>query len=121
MAGVLRRFALQDDALATYGSGFVFLPPPTRPAIKSPAIRALLGLALGLIVGALIVWSQSAVGRAFAAAMDPVGTIWVNALRMTIVPLVVSLLITTLAEAGGGAMFSRLGRRALFVFLILLI
>lgn len=57
----------------------------------------------------------------FAAAMDPVGTIWVNALRMTIVPLVVSLLIVTLAESGGGAMFGRLGRRALFVFLAFLV
>lgn len=94
---------------------------PNPTPIKSPALRALLGLALGLIVGALIVWSQSSVGRGFAAAMDPVGTIWVNALRMTIVPLVVSLLITTLAETGGGAMFSRLGRRALVVFLALLV
>jgi Na+/H+-dicarboxylate symporter len=81
----------------------------------------LLGLALGLIVGALIVWSNSAGGRVFAAAMDPVGTIWVNALRMTVVPLVVSLLIATLAETGGGAMFGRLGRQALLVFLALLV
>ena len=57
----------------------------------------------------------------FAAAMEPVGTIWVNALRMTVVPLVVSLLIVTLAENDGGAMFSRLGRRALLVFLALLV
>jgi Na+/H+-dicarboxylate symporter len=57
----------------------------------------------------------------FAAAMDPVGTIWVNALRMTIVPLVVSLLIVTLAENDGGAMFGRLGRQALFVFLAILV
>jgi Na+/H+-dicarboxylate symporter len=53
--------------------------------------------------------------------MDPVGTIWVNALRMTIVPLVVSLLITTLAESGGAAMFNHLGRQALLVFLALLV
>src|SRR6185312_9913802 len=72
-------------------------------------------------VGALIVWSNSPAARMFAAAMDPVGTIWVNALRMTIVPLVVSLLVVTLAENDGGAMFGRLGRRALFVFLALLI
>lgn len=52
--------------------------------------------------------------------MEPVGTIWVNALRMTVVPLVVSLLIVTLAENDGGTMFSRLGRRALLVFLALL-
>jgi Na+/H+-dicarboxylate symporter len=57
----------------------------------------------------------------FATAMDPVGTLWVNALRMTVVPLVVSLLITTLAENEGGTMFGVLGRRALFVFLALLI
>ena len=53
--------------------------------------------------------------------MDPVGTIWVNALRMTIVPLVVSLLIATLADNGGVAMFGQLGRRALLVFLALLV
>lgn len=53
--------------------------------------------------------------------MDPVGTIWVNALRMTIVPLVVSLLIATLAETGGGAMFGQLGWRALFVFVVILV
>lgn len=76
---------------------------------------------LGLIVGALIVWSNSSGARLFAAAMEPVGTIWVNALRMTVVPLVVSLLIVTLAENDGGAMFTRLGRRALFVFLALLV
>ncbi|HEY4306913.1 MAG TPA: dicarboxylate/amino acid:cation symporter [Gemmatimonadaceae bacterium] len=89
--------------------------------MKSPAIRALLGLTLGLIVGALIVWSNSSGARMFATAMDPVGTLWVNALRMTVVPLVVSLLITTLAENEGGTMFGVLGRRALFVFLALLI
>lgn len=53
--------------------------------------------------------------------MDPVGTLWVNALRMTVVPLVVSLLIATLAQNGGGAMFGRLGRRALFLFLAFLV
>jgi Na+/H+-dicarboxylate symporter len=53
--------------------------------------------------------------------MDPVGTIWVNALRMTIVPLVVSLLIATLAETGGGAMFGQFGRRALLVFVAILV
>lgn len=46
---------------------------------------------------------------------------WVNALRMTVIPLVVSLLVTTLASSGGGAMFGQLGRRALLVFLAFLV
>lgn len=89
--------------------------------MKSPAARALLGLTLGLIAGALIVWSNSAGGRVFAGVMEPVGTLWVNGLRMTVVPLVVSLLITTLAGSGGVAMFGRLGTRAFVAFLALLV
>ena len=46
---------------------------------------------------------------------------WINALRMTVIPLVVSLLITTLAGSGGVATFGRLGMRALVVFLALLV
>lgn len=89
--------------------------------MKSPAIRALTGLTLGLIVGAAIVWLDSAPGRAFASAVEPVGTLWVNALRMTVVPLVVSLLISTLASGTGVAMFGRLGRRAILIFLAMLV
>lgn len=89
--------------------------------IKSPAVRALIGLTLGLIAGALIAWSGSSAGHAFATAIDPIGTIWVNALRMTVVPLVVSLLISTLSSPDGVAMFGRLGRKAILVFLALLV
>lgn len=71
-------------------------------------------------MGGLIAWSGSAAGLAFASGVEPVGTMWVNALRMTVIPLVVSLLISTLASGDGVAMFGRLGRRALLVFLALL-
>jgi Na+/H+-dicarboxylate symporter len=56
-----------------------------------------------------------------ASAVEPIGTIWVNALRMTVVPLVVSLLISTLASGEGVAMFGQLGRRAILTFLALLV
>ena len=52
-------------------------------------MRALIGLVLGLAVGVLIVSTGWGAGRTFAAAVEPVGTLWVNALRMTIIPLVV--------------------------------
>lgn len=89
--------------------------------LKSPAARALLGLTLGLIIGVLIAWSGAPAGRTFAAFVEPIGTIWVNALRMTVIPLVVSLLVSTLASSGGGAMFGQLGRKALIVFLAFLV
>jgi len=83
----------------------------------------MVGLALGLITGGVIAWSGSRGGQAFAAFVTPIGTIWVNALRMTVVPLVASLLIATLASGGGhGARsFGTLGRRALVVFFVFLI
>jgi proton glutamate symport protein len=87
----------------------------------SPAVRALLGLALGLVVGVFIAWSGAPAGLAFASIVEPVGTLWVNALRMTVVPLVISLIISTLASSAGAAMFGQLGRRALLVFLAFLV
>ena len=66
--------------------------------VRSPATRAMVGLALGLITGGAIAWSGSRGGQAFADFVTPIGTIWVNALRMTVVPLVASLLIATLAS-----------------------
>ncbi|HEY4130542.1 MAG TPA: dicarboxylate/amino acid:cation symporter [Gemmatimonadaceae bacterium] len=89
--------------------------------LDSPSVRALLGLALGLAVGGLIVWSGAPAGFAFARAVDPIGTMWVNALRMTVVPLVVALLIHTLASNDGVALFGRLGRRTLVTFVVLLV
>ena len=69
---------------------------PIGRFFRSPAARATLGLAAGLIVGIAIVASGSASARAAAVALEPIGTMWVNAIRMTIVPLVVSLLIASL-------------------------
>jgi len=89
--------------------------------VRSPATRAMVGLALGLITGGVIAWSGSRGGQAFASFVTPIGTIWVNALRMTVVPLVASLLIATLASGRGARSFGRLGRRAIGVFFVFLI
>ena len=84
------------------------------------AVRAIAGLALGLTTGGIIAWSGASTGLAFAAFIEPVGTIWVNALRMTVVPLVAALLIATLASGQDVRSFGRLGRRAFAVFVAFL-
>jgi proton glutamate symport protein len=56
-----------------------------------------------------------------ADAIAPVGALWVNAIRMTVVPLVVSLLITGVAGATDTGAIGRLGGRTMLVFVLMLI
>jgi len=87
---------------------------------RSAAVRALIGLALGLLVGIAIASSSSSALRSFAGALEPVGTVWVNAIRMTVIPLVVSLLIATIAQEKDLGAMSRLGGRAIAIYVALL-
>jgi Na+/H+-dicarboxylate symporter len=52
--------------------------------------------------------------------MQPIGTLWVNAIRMTVIPLVVSLLITGVASASDISTIGRIGGRTLAVFMAML-
>jgi Na+/H+-dicarboxylate symporter len=56
-----------------------------------------------------------------ADAIAPIGTLWVNAIRMTVIPLVVSLIITGVASASEIKAIGRLGGRTLLVFGLLLV
>lgn len=87
---------------------------------RSPAIRASIGLVLGTIAGFAISMSSSHALRLAAAALEPLGIIWVNAIRMTVIPLVVSLLVATIASEHDLAAVGRLGARAMAVFVALL-
>ncbi len=84
------------------------------------AIRTLLSLIAGLAAGVAISASSSAALHQFAAALEPIGTTWVNAIRMTVIPLVVSLLIATIAEEKDARTVGRLGGRAVALFAIIL-
>lgn len=74
------------------------------------------GLALG--IGAASMFPAEAV-RA-ADWVQPAGTMWLHGLQMTIVPLVVSLLITGIAATAEAAKASRLAGRAFVTFIVLL-
>lgn len=87
---------------------------------RSAAVRASIGLALGLIVGIAIASTSSSGLRSFAGALEPIGTVWVSAIRMTVIPLVVSLLIATIAQEKDLGAMSRLGGRAVVIFVLLL-
>ena len=76
-------------------------------------------LAAGLAIGVLILRSGSSAALTAVRYIEPIGTMWVNAIRMTVIPLIVSSLIVAISGAGPG-MARQLGTRALVVFFGLL-
>lgn len=79
----------------------------------SQATRILLALAAGLLLGiAAFAWApEFAEGAANVA--DPIGNLWLNGLRMTIVPLLVALLVTGIAQTAEAAKAGAIAGRAL--------
>ena len=82
--------------------------------------RVLLALGAGLVGGVAIAASGNATLLRAADAIVPIGTVWINAIRMTVIPLVVSLLITGVAGAADLRAIGRIGGRSLLTFLLLL-
>lgn len=82
-------------------------------------VRILIALVAGLVTGALFA-GQPFMDRVIAVA-DPVGGIWLDALRMTIVPLVFSLLVVGVSSAAGTAAAGGTAARALGLFALLLL
>jgi Na+/H+-dicarboxylate symporter len=83
--------------------------------------RVLVSLGAGLAGGAAIAASGNSGLQHAAEAITPVGTVWINAIRMTIIPLVFSLLITGVAGAADLRAIGRLGGRSLLTFFGLLL
>ena len=69
----------------------------------------------------MIIAATSSSGlHAFATAIEPIGTVWVNAIRMTVIPLVVSLLIATIAEEKDLRTVGRIGGQAIALYVAIL-
>jgi len=79
--------------------------------------RVLLALGTSVALGLVVAASGSPALLRAADFIAPVGTLWVNAIRMTVMPLVVSLLITGVASATDVRAIGKLGGRTLLVFL----
>ena len=106
--------------------------PPTRASLARPWTWALhwqilLGLLIGAAAGlALGLWAVAARPNGPAAAVAAswtfllarlVGDVFINGLKLIIVPLVVSSIVLAVAGMGGGAGFGRLGLKTLAYYL----
>jgi Na+/H+-dicarboxylate symporter len=83
--------------------------------------RVLVAVTAAIAGGTAIGASGNAPLLGAADLLTPVGTLWVNAIRMTVIPLMVSLLITGVAAATDLKSVGRIGGRTLLVFVLLLI
>jgi proton glutamate symport protein len=72
--------------------------------------RVLLALLAGLFVGIAVGWTRNSLALSIVRGIAPVGTLWINAVRMTVVPLVIALLFTSIA---GADRTTTIGREAL--------
>ena len=76
----------------------------------------LLGLVGGLLAGVLIESSGSALLQRASDVVEPIGTLWVNAIRMTVIPLLISLVITAVASSVDASNATRVGGRSIALF-----
>jgi proton glutamate symport protein len=88
---------------------------------SSQPTRILLALVLGLGGGIASAAAGFGWTPRLIAIAEPIGGMWLNALQMTIVPLVVALLITGIAASAKAARASRLAARAMACFVAFLL
>ncbi|HEV7690598.1 MAG TPA: dicarboxylate/amino acid:cation symporter [Hyphomonadaceae bacterium] len=88
--------------------------------LKWVSLITVLALAAGVGIGATIGASGNEGLIGFATEVEYLGALWLNALRMTVIPLVFSLMVTGIASVADAAAAGRLAIRALLVFAVLL-
>lgn len=79
--------------------------------------RVLIALVVGLAGGVAIATSGSPALTRAALSVEPLGTLWINAIRMTVIPLVLGSLIVGITGAPNAKSIGRVGRGAIVYFL----
>ena len=84
------------------------------------AAAAIIALALGLILGVVARNSQSPALLALASVAKPLGLLWTNALRMVVLPLMISYLVLAINSVPNARTAGKLGGLTLVCMLVLL-
>ncbi|MFN0100298.1 MAG: dicarboxylate/amino acid:cation symporter [Gemmatimonadaceae bacterium] len=87
----------------------------------SRSLQVLLALVVGLASGIVLDSSGVAWLDSLVPVADTVGTLWTNAIRMTVIPLVAALTVASVASTGASAELTRAMGRAILVFVVLLV
>ncbi len=82
--------------------------------------RVVGGLILGLILGSVVASTGNDAAIRAVGWLQPIGQLWVNAIRMTVVPLVVSLLFVSVARDADRRL-GRMGVVTVILFVVVLL
>ena len=125
-AGVSEVFTLPaDPCVIALAEGSALANRPGTPDIGASTLmkesrRVLVALGAGLVLGLTIASRHNRTLVGVVDAVAPARALWVNAIRMTVIPLIVSLVITGVASASNVGAVGRIGRRTMLVFLAML-
>ncbi|MBM89075.1 MAG: hypothetical protein CMQ41_11930 [Gammaproteobacteria bacterium] len=86
--------------------------------ISNP-IRILIGLILGLLLGIIYSSTNNEFMTFLPGFVTPIGVLWVNAIRMIVIPLLMALLITSIVGRGASVEVAQLGGKTISLFLLL--
>lgn len=87
----------------------------------SPTIRVLVALVLGFVAGTAIQLSKNPGLLALVSWITPIGVLWINAIKMTVIPLVMSLIIVSIVSFRTDGAVARIGAQTFGLFFGLLI
>lgn len=81
---------------------------------------SLAALGFALFLGTFASWTGALWVEAMAGVLAPIGNLWVAALRMTVVPLVITQLLSAITGSDEGSSVGILSARLLALFMVLL-
>ena len=87
----------------------------------SSSARILLALALGLLGGIGFSLLDASSASKLPSMIEPIGTLWVNAIRMTVIPLLMALMITAIAGQGNTGIVAQLGGKTMALFISMIV
>jgi len=82
----------------------------------SLATKILIALVLGLASGIGYSLSEASFLHFLPTLIEPIGTLWVNAIRMTVIPLLMALLLTAIANQNASNWVASLGAKSIGLF-----
>lgn len=89
--------------------------------LRSLSVQVLIALVLGLGIGALAAAYGGDGAPGIIEGVEALGGLWLNALRMTVVPLIFAVLVTGIAQVSDAAATGRLAMQAVLWFVGLLL
>ncbi len=86
----------------------------------SLTLQVLIALLAGLGLGLGLAGAEGGFAATTLAVLEPIGTLFINAIRMTVIPLVTATLIVGVSSAPDPKAVGRIGARSLVLFVVVL-